>query len=38
MVIDGKRFDTGALAEGGSRWGGASDDGGGFVERHPAGL
>ncbi len=38
MVIDGKRFDTVALAEGGSRWGGASDDGGGFVERHPAGL
>ena len=38
MVIDGKRFDTVALAEGGSRWGGASSDGGGFVERHPAGL
>ncbi|HEY4809478.1 MAG TPA: peptidoglycan-binding protein [Solirubrobacteraceae bacterium] len=38
MVIDGKRFDTVALAEGGSRWGGASDDGGGFVERHPDGL
>jgi peptidoglycan hydrolase-like protein with peptidoglycan-binding domain len=38
MVIDGKRFDTVALAEDGSRWGGASDDGGGFVERHPAGL
>lgn len=38
MVIDGKRFDTVALQEGGSRWGGSSDDGGGFVERHPAGL
>jgi peptidoglycan hydrolase-like protein with peptidoglycan-binding domain len=38
MVIDGKRFDTVALAEDGSRWGGASDDGGGFVERHPDGL
>ncbi len=38
MVIDGKRFDTVALAEGGSRWGGPSSDGGGFVERHPAGL
>jgi peptidoglycan hydrolase-like protein with peptidoglycan-binding domain len=38
MVIDGKRFDTVALAEGGSRWGGSSDDGGGFVERHPDGL
>ena len=38
MVIDGKRFDTVALAEDGSRWGGSSDDGGGFVERHPDGL
>ena len=38
MVIDGKRFDTVALQEGGSRWGGSSNDGGGFVERHPAGL
>jgi peptidoglycan hydrolase-like protein with peptidoglycan-binding domain len=38
MTIDGKRFDTVALAEDGSRWGGPSDDGGGFVERHPAGL
>ncbi len=38
MVIDGKRFDTVALQEGGSRWGGSSSDGGGFVERHPAGL
>jgi peptidoglycan hydrolase-like protein with peptidoglycan-binding domain len=38
MVIDGKRFDTVALQEDGSRWGGSSDDGGGFVERHPAGL
>jgi len=38
MVVDGKRFDTVALQEGGSRWGGAGSDGGGFVERHPAGL
>jgi peptidoglycan hydrolase-like protein with peptidoglycan-binding domain len=38
MVIDGKRFDTVALAEDGSRWGGPSNDGGSFVERHPAGL
>ncbi|HLL92011.1 MAG TPA: peptidoglycan-binding protein, partial [Solirubrobacteraceae bacterium] len=38
MVVDGKRFDTVALQEGGSRWGGPSSDGGGFVERHPAGL
>lgn len=39
MVIDGRRFDTVALAETGSRWSDSSgDDGGGFVERHPAGL
>ena len=38
MTIDGRRYDTVALAEDGSRWGGPSDDGGGFVERHPAGL
>jgi len=38
MVIDGKRFDTVALAEDGSRWGGAGDDGGDFVVRHPDGL
>jgi peptidoglycan hydrolase-like protein with peptidoglycan-binding domain len=38
MTIDGRRFDTVALSEDGSRWGGPSDDGGGFVERHPDGL
>ncbi len=39
MIVDGKRFDTVALAETGSRWSdSAGDDGGGFVERHPAGL
>jgi peptidoglycan hydrolase-like protein with peptidoglycan-binding domain len=39
MVIDGKRFDTVALAETGSRWSNSpGDDGGGFVERHPDGL
>jgi peptidoglycan hydrolase-like protein with peptidoglycan-binding domain len=39
MVIDGRRFDTVALAETGSRWSDSSgDDGGDFVERHPAGL
>jgi len=39
MTIDGRRFDTVALQEDGSRWGGSSgEDGGGFVERHPAGL
>jgi cell wall-associated NlpC family hydrolase len=39
MVVDGKRFDTVALAEHGSRWSSsAGNDGGAFVERHPAGL
>jgi peptidoglycan hydrolase-like protein with peptidoglycan-binding domain len=39
MVIDGKRFDTVALAEDGTRWSDSpGDDGGSFVERHPAGL
>ncbi len=39
MVIDGRRFDTVALAEDGSRWSGSpGDDGGDFVARHPDGL
>ncbi|HYB23481.1 MAG TPA: peptidoglycan-binding protein, partial [Solirubrobacteraceae bacterium] len=39
MVIDGKRFDTVALAEDGTRWSDSpGDDGGEFVERHPDGL
>jgi peptidoglycan hydrolase-like protein with peptidoglycan-binding domain len=39
MVIDGRRFDTVALAETGSRWSDSpGDDGGDFVERHPDGL
>ena len=39
MVVDGKRFDTVALAEDGTRWSDSSgDDGGDFVERHPDGL
>jgi peptidoglycan hydrolase-like protein with peptidoglycan-binding domain len=39
MVIDGRRFDTVALQEDGSRWSDSpGDDGGGFVERHPDGL
>ncbi len=39
MVIDGKRFDTVALSESGSRWSSSlGDDGGGFVARHPDGL
>ncbi len=39
MTIDGRRFDTVALQEDGSRWSDSlGDDGGGFVERHPDGL
>jgi peptidoglycan hydrolase-like protein with peptidoglycan-binding domain len=39
MVIDGKRFDTVALAEDGTRWSSSpGDDGGSFVVRHPDGL
>ncbi len=39
MTIDGRRYDTVALQEDGSRWASSpGDDGGGFVERHPAGL
>ncbi len=39
MTVDGRRFDTVALAETGSRWSSSSgDDGGSFVERHPAGY
>ena len=39
MTIDGRRYDTVALQEDGSRWSNSpGDDGGGFVERHPDGL
>jgi peptidoglycan hydrolase-like protein with peptidoglycan-binding domain len=39
MTIDGRRFDTVALSEDGSRWSNSPGaDGGSFVERHPAGL
>ena len=39
MYVAGLRFDTVALAEGGSRWSNRTgDEGGGFVVRHPAGL
>ncbi len=39
MTIDGRRFDTVALQEDGSRWANSpGEDGGGFVERHPDGL
>ena len=38
MVIDGKRFDTVALAETGNRWSGSMTSTAGFVARHPEGL
>ena len=38
MVIDGKRFDTVAQQEGGSRWSDSMTSTAGFVVRHPAGL
>jgi hypothetical protein len=39
MYVAGLRFDTVALAEGGSRWSNRTgNDGGTFVQRHPAGL
>ena len=38
MVVDGKRFDTVALKEGGSRWSASMTSTAGYVVRHPAGL
>ena len=39
MYVAGLRFDTVALAEGGSRWSNRTgSEGGGFVQRHPPGL
>jgi peptidoglycan hydrolase-like protein with peptidoglycan-binding domain len=38
MVVDGKRFDTVALSETGSRWSDSMTSTGGFVARHPAGF
>jgi peptidoglycan hydrolase-like protein with peptidoglycan-binding domain len=38
MVVDGRRFDTVALQEGGSRWSDSVTSTAGFVARHPAGL
>jgi peptidoglycan hydrolase-like protein with peptidoglycan-binding domain len=38
MVVDGKRFDTVAQQEGGSRWSSSMTSTGGYVARHPAGL
>jgi peptidoglycan hydrolase-like protein with peptidoglycan-binding domain len=38
MVIDGKRFDTSAQDESGSRWSSSMVSTGGYVVRHPAGM
>ncbi len=38
MTIDGRRFDTVALAETGTRWSSTMVDTSGFVVRHPVGL
>jgi Putative peptidoglycan binding domain len=38
MVVDGRRFDTSALGETGSRWTWTKRSGAGFVARHPPGL
>lgn len=38
MTIDGRRFDTVAQAESGSRWSDSMASTGGYVVRHPAGL
>jgi peptidoglycan hydrolase-like protein with peptidoglycan-binding domain len=38
MVIDGRRFDTVALAETGTRWSDSMTSTSGYVVRHPAGL
>jgi peptidoglycan hydrolase-like protein with peptidoglycan-binding domain len=38
MVIDGRRFDTVALSESGTRWSDSMTSTAGFVARHPDGL
>jgi len=38
MTIDGRRFDTVALAETGTRWSSGGGEFAGYVERHPVGL
>lgn len=38
MTIDGRRFDTIALQETGTRWSSAITSGAGYVIRHPQGL
>ena len=38
MIVDGRRFDTSALRETGSRWTSTSRSSSGYVVRHPPGL
>jgi peptidoglycan hydrolase-like protein with peptidoglycan-binding domain len=38
MTIDGRRFDTVALAETGTRWASGGGEFAGYVERHPVGM
>jgi peptidoglycan hydrolase-like protein with peptidoglycan-binding domain len=38
MIVDGRRFDTVAQQEGGSRWSNSMTSTGGYVVRHPAGY
>src|SRR4051794_9849499 len=38
MVVDGRRFDTSARSQTGSRWSNGGRGGGGYVVRHPAGY
>ncbi len=38
MVVDGRRYDTSAMGETGSRWTWTKRSGSGFVARHPSGL
>jgi hypothetical protein len=38
MVVDGRRYDTSAMGETGSRWTQTKRSGSGFVARHPPGL
>ena len=38
MVVDGKRFDTIAQQESGSRWSSSMVSTGGYVARHPDGM
>ena len=38
MVVDGRRFDTSAIRETGSRWTSTHRSPAGYVVRHPPGL